>query len=361
MHTHKLPRHASNRGGSVPRRSPSGPGILESIGWTVGYLAAQTLVLLAFVSVVILWAAEGIPRQQNMLDAVLLELSLDSSFLLTGVSSLATVFVVVFAVRLRLGRRVRSWLRFRRSRPRDVILVSGAVLPLAVLSGELYRRALITWDVLADSFPALAEWQQTNALAVIQGQIPTVPYPILIVALALGPALSEEIVFRGLIGRGLLQRYGVVVAVGLTTLLFAAAHMFPPHALATIPLGIFLHLVYLATGNLWLPIWLHFLNNALSVSLLKYTMTNDIPASPLVIVSALLYLAATLALLSWHVPRRDAVPPRTVRRKSTLPGPRPSRRSSSQPSWLATQLGAAMVILAFTLSFVWSALASASH
>ncbi|MFG0332588.1 MAG: CPBP family intramembrane glutamic endopeptidase [Maioricimonas sp. JB049] len=357
----KLPRHAQQRGETASRRKPSGPGVFESIGWTFGYLAAQTLVLLGFVAAVILWAAEGIPRQQNMLDAVLLELSLDSSFLLTGVSSLATVFVAVFAVRLRLGRQVRSWLRFRRSRPRDVILVSGAVLPLAVLSGELYRLALIGWESLAASIPALATWQQTNSLAVIQGQIPTVPYPILIVALALGPALSEEIVFRGLIGRGLVQRYGILVAVGLTTVLFAAAHVFPPHALATIPLGIFLHLVYLATRNLWLPIWLHFLNNALSVSLLKYTMADEIPASPLVLVSALLYLAATVALLSWHVPRPDAEASGPICRKPAIPGGRPSRRAARQPSWLATQLGAATVIVAFTLSFVWSALATASH
>ncbi|QDU39310.1 CAAX amino terminal protease self- immunity [Maioricimonas rarisocia] len=357
----RLQRHAQQRRGSASWRKPSGPGILESVGWTIGYLVAQTLVLLGFVAAVILWAAEGIPRQRNMLDAVLLELSLDSSFLLTGVSSLATVFVAILAVRLRLGRRVRSWLRFRRSRPRDVILVSGAVLPLAVLSGELYRLALIGWESLLASVPALADWQQTNSLAVIQGQIPMVPYPILIVALALGPALSEEIVFRGLIGRGLLQRYGVFFAVSLTTVLFAAAHVFPPHALATVPLGIFLHLVYLATGNLWLPIWLHFLNNALSVSLLKYTMTNEIPASPVVIVSALLYLAATVALLSWHVPRRDTEASRPVRRKPPIQGVRPSRRTVRQPSWFATQLGAATVILAFTLSFVWSALATASH
>ncbi|MEZ6066566.1 MAG: hypothetical protein R3B90_12860 [Planctomycetaceae bacterium] len=45
-------------------------------------------------------------------------------------------------------------------------------------------------------------------MQLVRRQMLATPYPVLLVAIALGPAIGEELVFRGLIGRGLIHRWG---------------------------------------------------------------------------------------------------------------------------------------------------------
>ena len=85
-------------------------------------------------------------------------------------------------------------------------------------------------------------------------------------SLAVLPAVCEELLFRGVV-IGLLKPAGERVAVLLSAVLFALAH----GTLTQIPFAFVLGLVfgylYLRTGNLLLPMVLHFLNNAMSVTL----------------------------------------------------------------------------------------------
>src|SRR5207248_2667396 len=84
---------------------------------------------------------------------------------------------------------------------------------------------------------------------------------------AVGPALIEELFCRGFLGRGLVGRYGVLLGVLLTSVIFAVMHSDIPHMALAFVLGVYLHLAYLATRSLWVPVLLHFLTNA-SVELL---------------------------------------------------------------------------------------------
>jgi membrane protease YdiL (CAAX protease family) len=82
--------------------------------------------------------------------------------------------------------------------------------------------------------------------------------------MAIGAALSEELLIRGF-ALGLIERWaGSRVALVLTALLFGALHfdnagagLWPVVALVIGP-GFALGAAYLATGRLWLPIGLHF-------------------------------------------------------------------------------------------------------
>src|SRR5205085_9678359 len=91
-----------------------------------------------------------------------------------------------------------------------------------------------------------------------------------VLVMAVLPALGEELIFRGLIGRGLLARWGVVAGVLWTSVLFGLVHLNPAQAIAVIPIGVILHFVYLTTGSFWAPVLLHFLNNAFAAVMLKY-------------------------------------------------------------------------------------------
>ena len=74
---------------------------------------------------------------------------------------------------------------------------------------------------------------------------------------------------RGLLGRGLVARRGVAVGVGVTACLFASAHLHPVQAAGLLPFAVLVQLAYLSGKSLWLPVALHFANNAFFVSLMK--------------------------------------------------------------------------------------------
>jgi membrane protease YdiL (CAAX protease family) len=91
------------------------------------------------------------------------------------------------------------------------------------------------------------------------------PWYIGVLLVGLGPGIGEELWFRAFIGRGLVARHGVAGGVLLTSLLFGLVHLDPRHAIVAMTMGIALHLIYLATGSLWVPILLHTLNNTVAI------------------------------------------------------------------------------------------------
>lgn len=315
-------------------------GLKEACLWALGYLAAQTLVLCLFLLLLILFAFGGFPTWDRLLE-VTLDLNLETSLLLTAISSLGALFVLVPAVRLRTGRLTRERLWIRPPDPAQFILALGAVAPLAILSNKIYAGCLEGWSWLMQFRPELLPVTGFESLELIRGQVSGVPFAVAVVVLALGPAIGEELVFRGVIGQGLIRGRGVVAGVGVASLLFAAVHLFPPHALATIPLALFFHFAYLTTRSFWVPVALHFCNNALGVMLLKYPEVRQLPDSPVVLVCSLLYLCVVTALL-WN--RRAGRTECTTTPNMPL------------PRWML--LTSSSCIMGFTTAFVWNVVAT---
>jgi membrane protease YdiL (CAAX protease family) len=310
----------------------------------MGFGLAQVLAAAACIVLLLFAAFGGWPHDQDLAIQLLLEINLDSSFLLTGVTSLGAVLLIVPAVKLRLRRDFRQRLVLNRPPVRSLVLSAGALIPLAVVSNALYAALLDEWMALAVQHPVLAQLSQANTLDVLSRQAGTETFGVLLVALALGPALGEEIVFRGLIGNGLVRRWGTAGGVLLTSLLFAGVHGFPPHALATLPLALFLHFAYLQTRSLWVPIILHACNNALSVAMLKLPIVQEFPQSPALVLTAMLYVAVVCASL--HT---------TGRASGAIDSAEPRR--DPRGFHLGRAL-AGVTILGFTTTFVWSVLAA---
>jgi len=80
---------------------------------------------------------------------------------------------------------------------------------------------------------------------------------------ALFPAVSEELVFRGILFRWIEEFGGSWAALFLTSALFGAGHLFNPHAspIAAIGIaleaGVMLGAAYMLTRSLWLPMGIH--------------------------------------------------------------------------------------------------------
>lgn len=120
------------------------------------------------------------------------------------------------------------------------------------------------------------------------------------------PALGEELLFRGCIQKGLENKIGNAhVAVWVTAFIFSFIHFqfygFLPRAILGVALGYF----YVYGKSLWIPIWAHFLNNALSILIYKLfyqevgeTNLSTMGASQDLLIPAIagtmLYLAAML-------------------------------------------------------------------
>lgn len=252
--------------------------IPEALLWTCSFQVAQAIVLVLFL-VLLLTAGYGFswPGEGERV-ALALDLNLDRSFLLIGVSTLGALLLVLPIVRVRLGKRYREIIGWRNPRHEEMIYALATVIPIAVLGDMLYEVSKGWWsNNLLRSF--LGESFQASPLEFIQSSLDGVPYPILVVALALGPAFGEELIFRGIIGRGLVQRYGVYIGSLFTIVLFAAAHTSPAHALATLPIAILLQFLYLKTGTIWIPVFVHFCNNLLAVSMMRFKVV-ELPEIP---------------------------------------------------------------------------------
>ncbi len=87
--------------------------------------------------------------------------------------------------------------------------------------------------------------------------------------------LTEELLFRGIVLRGLLSRYRPAAAVVLSALLFAVMHCSPWQFFSPLILGILFGWFYLRTGSLGLCILAHALNNGFGI--LTAMLPVDIP------------------------------------------------------------------------------------
>jgi len=261
--------------------------VWEALFWTFGYQIAQGVVLAMFIAALtVLCFGFEWPTSERLLDFYL-ELNLDRSFLLIGVTTLGALFLIVPALKWRMGVDFRSTMDPMPTR-QEIIFATATIVPIAVLGDITYEFAQ-KWFV-ETQWPVLAAVSRTTTLEHLHQSTQQVPYWILVVAMALGPAIGEELVFRGFIGQGLVRRYGVVPGVILTSLLFAMAHFSPAHAIATIPVAVLLHTLYLQTKSIWIPILVHFGNNLLAVTMVRFQIVPDIPISPTLLIVIGLYL-----------------------------------------------------------------------
>ena len=113
-------------------------------------------------------------------------------------------------------------------------------------------------------------------------------YNILVIAVL--PALLEEMVFRGYLLRAM-RPYGDWFAVGFSALCFGLMHANIAQIPFAVIVGVALGWLYVMTDNIWLPVAVHFCNNAMSV-LLDYLSTGMSQQ-----VTSLYYLLVMLAVL----------------------------------------------------------------
>jgi uncharacterized protein len=188
-----------------------------------------------------------------------------------GVVFIFVIPSIVFA--LVWTKAKARYLGITRSPSSAIFIIAGA--------GIVFAQPLINWlsvlnqkMVLPSFLAGIEQWMQrsekqaeilTNAFT--KGD--TVDVLVLnLVVIALMAAFSEELFFRGVLQKVLLECVkNKHVAIWIGAILFSAFHMqfygFFPRML----MGAYLGYLFLWTGSLWTSIWVHFLNNGLAVTL----------------------------------------------------------------------------------------------
>jgi len=128
---------------------------------------------------------------------------------------------------------------------------------------------LTAFNQAAASLSRLISWPEQSPEALrLYGEILQEPLSgtIFIVTVCIVAPVFEEILFRGIVFRGLLASQRLWVAISLSSLLFAMLHPLP-YWPAIFSMGVALSLIYHRTGNIVISIWAHALWNCLMLYL----------------------------------------------------------------------------------------------
>lgn len=154
---------------------------------------------------------------------------------------------------------------------------AGAIagIVLCLLFAIPAMNLLIEWNesvVLPESLAGIEAWlkaQEASAQAMTEQMLQMsngVDLIIMILIVGVLTGIGEEFVFRGVLQRLFLEKFrNPHTAVWVTAVIFSAVHFqfygFVPRML----LGAFFGYLLVWSGNIWLPIFAHALNNSLSV------------------------------------------------------------------------------------------------
>ncbi|MBZ9684989.1 CPBP family intramembrane metalloprotease [Clostridium estertheticum] len=90
---------------------------------------------------------------------------------------------------------------------------------------------------------------------------------ILILTVAVIAPIYEEVIFRGILLKGMASKIDPTLALILSALFFALVHMNIPQGINAFLLGLIIGAIYLNTGSIYLCIFAHFINNSLGITI----------------------------------------------------------------------------------------------
>lgn len=270
-----------------PSRKPR-PGLFEAILWCVVFLCVQILASLFVAGVTVsVYALQSPDLQQYLFDQVTglwakvserstqatqtdvpLGMGQALAYGMLG-AQFASLGLILLVLPWRVGRDWKRQIGLRRPSWVHVLLVVLVVPGFMMISSGLQE--------LYQELTGLKHPEATQAL---NGVFRTFPWFFTFLAVGFGPGLVEEIWCRGFLGRGLSARFGIVIGVGLTSMLFGLLHLDPALIVPIAFMGAYLHFVYLASRSIWVSILLHTLNNSIAVLATLTGALNQLEADP---------------------------------------------------------------------------------
>jgi hypothetical protein len=128
---------------------------------------------------------------------------------------------------------------------------------------------------------------------------------LVVVTVALVPAISEEFLFRGLVQRSFEEAAGGIRAAIIAGIIFGAYHLNPFGLVPLVALGVFFGFIVYRSENILLAVTAHFFNNFIACSAVYFNLDEDFivlrpggGATPTIVLAdfvlfALVFVAAT--------------------------------------------------------------------
>jgi uncharacterized protein len=159
---------------------------------------------------------------------------------------------------------------------KQVLIVVLLALTGLVLSGALGDLTdKLTFSTALRNWATQLEAQYKQALMAMTQMRSIWDLLFAMIAVAVVPAILEELYFRASLQKIIMDWSGKPwVAIMVTAVIFSAFHFSYFGFLSRMSLGIVLGLIYYYTKNIWLPILMHFVNNAIGVSALYMVRNN---------------------------------------------------------------------------------------
>jgi uncharacterized protein len=158
--------------------------------------------------------------------------------------------------------------------------VSQTVLSMiCILTGLYFAAYVAEWNMKLPMMKQFVE-AESNVADMTKSLMAMTSFGeflYILFAIAVLPAICEELFFRGCIQNMLTHhnsKNGAAIAIILTSVIFALMHGQMQTALARVVLGIILGLVYYFTNSIMASTFIHFLNNGLQVCLAYVGLTN---------------------------------------------------------------------------------------
>ena len=239
-------------------------------------LAALLVFVLAFVlfqvviaplvigiGVVIDMAGSGQSAPPTMAD-VMEQLTSNLPLLMTA-NTIGQVFgfgLLAWVVARLHTRQAGEFLRIRRPDPAGLGLAAlgwAALYPAVLWTGQINRSI-----PLPESLRLMEQTQVDLIEGLLMGGDLNTGF--LFIALALTPAICEELLFRGYLQRQVERGWGTVASIVVVGVLFGLYHLRLSQVIPLSLLGVYLGFVVWATGSLWAGVLVHLLNNGLAVA-----------------------------------------------------------------------------------------------
>ncbi len=90
---------------------------------------------------------------------------------------------------------------------------------------------------------------------------------LMILSVVIIAPIYEEVIFRGIMLKGMASKMNPILAIIISSLFFAILHMNIPQGINAFLLGIVIGSIYLNTGSIYLSIFAHFVNNSVGITI----------------------------------------------------------------------------------------------
>jgi membrane protease YdiL (CAAX protease family) len=213
-----------------------------------------------------------------------------ASIIAFGLPGIAVAFFSKNKLVSELGfARIKNWNQIGL-----VILIAITGLFLSGALGDLTEK--IPTPIALKNWATQMEDQYKKALYAMTQMKSVLDLLFAIIAVAVVPAIVEELFFRASLQKILMDWTGKpYVAIVVTAVIFSAFHFSYFGFLSRMSLGIILGIIYYYTKTIWLPILMHFINNGIGITIL-YFVRNDSKKMDAVIDGNLPFYWVVLAL-----------------------------------------------------------------